>query len=241
MAGTKRRWLTTGSSTPNVAPSLERTCWRARIWANDEAEFSGEHVNFDSSWSWPKPVQPGGPKVLLGGAAGPKTIQDIVEFCDGWMPISGRHDLTGPIEEVRQAAEDAGRDPATLEFGQFGTPGKPDVLESLEAAGVSRAVVGSTRRTRYGPATTRLVHGVTEMTDSAGGVEMLDIFDDMGRHLGVKPRDQVHLAGDWHRVFHCQITTVRNDIPSLILQRLSQLKAAFPGLLDLQRRRSPLR
>ena len=38
-----------------------------------------------------------------------------------WMPISGRHDLTGPIEEVRQAAEDAGRDPATLEFGQFGT------------------------------------------------------------------------------------------------------------------------
>ena len=32
-------------------------------------------------------------------------------------------------------------------------------------------------------------------------------------------------------MFHCQITTVRNDIPSLILQRRSQLKAAFPGLL----------
>ena len=71
------------------------------------------------------------------------------------------------------------------------------------------------------------------MTDSAPGVEMLDIFDDMGRHLGVKPRDQVHLAGDWHRVFHCQITTIRNNVPSLILQRRSQSKAAFPGLLDL--------
>ena len=71
------------------------------------------------------------------------------------------------------------------------------------------------------------------MTDSAAGVEMLDIFDDMGRHLGVKPRDQVHSAGDWHRVFHCQITTVRDGVPSLILQRRSQLKAAFPGLLDL--------
>ena len=54
---------------------------------------------------------------------------------------SGRHDLTGPIQEVRQAAEDAGRDPETLEFGQFGTPGKPEVLESLEEAGVSRAVL----------------------------------------------------------------------------------------------------
>ena len=54
---------------------------------------------------------------------------------------SGRHDLEGPIQEVRQAAEDAGRDPATLEFGQFGTPGKAEVLESLEEAGVSRAVL----------------------------------------------------------------------------------------------------
>ena len=43
----------------------------------------------------------------------------------------------------------------------------------------------------------------------------------------------MHLAGDWHRVFHCQITTVRDGVPSLILQRRSQLKAAFPGLLDL--------
>lgn len=71
------------------------------------------------------------------------------------------------------------------------------------------------------------------MTDSAAGVEMLDIFDDMGRHLGVKPRNQVHLAGDWHRVFHCQITTVRDGVPSLVLQRRSKHKAAFPGLLDL--------
>ena len=71
------------------------------------------------------------------------------------------------------------------------------------------------------------------MTDSAVGVEMLDIFDDMGRHLGVKPRDQVHLAGDWHRVFHCQIATIRNGVPSLVLQRRSNAKAAFPGLLDI--------
>jgi hypothetical protein len=57
------------------------------------------------------------------------------------MPISGRHDFTGGIQDVRQAAEDAGRDPATLEFGEFGTPAKPEVLESLEAAGATRAVL----------------------------------------------------------------------------------------------------
>ena len=71
------------------------------------------------------------------------------------------------------------------------------------------------------------------MTDSAPGVEMLDIFDDLGRHLGIKPRDAVHQSGDWHKVFHCQIVTVRDGVPVLVLQRRSNHKAAFPGLLDL--------
>ncbi len=71
------------------------------------------------------------------------------------------------------------------------------------------------------------------MTDSAPGVEMLDVFDDMGRYLGVKPRDEVHQNGDWHRVFHCQIATMRSDVSTVVLQRRSDRKAAFPGLLDL--------
>ena len=71
------------------------------------------------------------------------------------------------------------------------------------------------------------------MTDSAPGVEMLDVFDDLGCHLGVKSRGAVHQAGDWHRVFHCQIAAIRNGVPVLVLQRRSNQKAAFPGLLDL--------
>jgi len=120
----------------------ERVLAMREIWTNDEAEFHGDHVDFSSSWSWPKPVQPGGPKVILGGSAGPKTIKDIVEFCDGWMPISGRYDLVGKIAEVRQAAEDAGRDPSEIEFGQFGTPPKPEIIEGLIDAGAERIVLG---------------------------------------------------------------------------------------------------
>ncbi|WP_419840951.1 LLM class F420-dependent oxidoreductase [Candidatus Poriferisodalis sp.] len=112
------------------------------LWTNDEAEFHGDWVNFDSSWAWPKPVQPGGPKVILGGAAGPKTIADIVEFCDGWMPISGRYDFSAPIGQIREAAVSAGRDPAEIEFGQFGTPAKPEILENLAELGCSRVVLG---------------------------------------------------------------------------------------------------
>ena len=120
----------------------ERILAMKEIWNNDEAEFHGEHVDFSSSWSWPKPDQAGGPPVILGGAAGPRTIADIVEFCDGWMPISGRYDMLGKINEINQACEEAGRDPSSIEYGQFGTPGKPEVLEQLAEAGVARVVLG---------------------------------------------------------------------------------------------------
>jgi probable F420-dependent oxidoreductase len=113
-----------------------------QLWTEDEAEYHGDYVDFSSSWSWPKPVQKPHPPVILGGSAGPKTIADIAEFCDGWMPISGRHEITSKFDEIRKAAADRGRDPDSIEFGVFGAPNKPDVLDDLAEAGLSRAVLG---------------------------------------------------------------------------------------------------
>ena len=55
----------------------------------DEAEFHGELVNFDPIWSWPKPIQRPGPPVILG-AHGPKALERVVNYCDGWIPIGVR-------------------------------------------------------------------------------------------------------------------------------------------------------
>ena len=67
---------------------------------------------------------------------------------------------------------------------------------------------------------------------SAG--EQLDIYDDTGRHVGIKGRDAVHRDGDWHQVFHVLIVRPGADRgPTVVLQRRSDAKAAFPGLIDL--------
>jgi probable F420-dependent oxidoreductase len=113
-----------------------------RLWTEDEAEFSGDYVRFEASWSWPKPVQQPHPPIILGGDAGPKTMRDIVEFCDGWMPIAGRHSFRDKTDELRRVAEEAGRDPDTIELALFLAPPKPDVLESLAELGIARAVLG---------------------------------------------------------------------------------------------------
>ena len=65
----------------------------------------------------PKPVQPGGPPVLLGGGA-PKALDRVGRLGDGWIS-SSRADpetIDVPITAVKDAARAAGRDPEALEF-----------------------------------------------------------------------------------------------------------------------------
>ncbi len=115
------------------------------LWTKDVASFEGEHVAFEPSWAWPKPVQRPHPPIILGGALGPRTIADIVEFCDGWMPIAGRHDLFSNIEKLRAAARDAGRE--DIELSVSGARIEPVELEWYAEVGVSRVVISIPPRT----------------------------------------------------------------------------------------------
>ncbi|MGH1492454.1 MAG: LLM class F420-dependent oxidoreductase [Acidimicrobiales bacterium] len=111
-----------------------------QLWTEDEASFSGEHVNFSPTWSWPKPTQTPHPPIIMGGAAGPKTAAHIAEFCDGWMPIGGRHALSG-WDEVQKACEAIGRDPKTVELSMFGAKASKEALDDLAEKGVVRAIL----------------------------------------------------------------------------------------------------
>jgi probable F420-dependent oxidoreductase len=120
----------------------ERVLAMRELWTKEEAEFHGDLVDFSPSWSWPKPVQSPHPPVLMGGAGGPVTFRHVVEYCDGWMPIHGRRDVLAKVPLLRQAAEEAGRDPSSIELGVFGCPARDDIIESYAEAGVSRVVLG---------------------------------------------------------------------------------------------------
>jgi probable F420-dependent oxidoreductase len=118
----------------------ERVLAMKRIWTEDDASFDGEHVKFEPIWSWPKPVQQPHPPVLIGGD-GPRTLQRVVEYGDGWIPIGGfrsPESLGHRIDELQRLAKEAGRGaiPVTL----FGASMKPEWLEAVIAAGVSRIV-----------------------------------------------------------------------------------------------------
>lgn len=75
------------------------------------------------------------------------------------------------------------------------------------------------------------------MTESVAGPgpddgELLDVVDPVsGRVLEQRSRGDVHRLGLWHQVFHCLV--VRPASGTVVLQRRSASKAAFPDLLDL--------
>ncbi len=119
----------------------ERILAMKKLWTEEEAEFHGEHVNFDKSWAHPKPVQTPHPPILMGGN-GKTTFDRVIEFCDGWMPIAGRpgSEPIDRIPELRRRATEAGRDPKSIPVTIFGA--KPDkaTVDRLAGAGVDRTV-----------------------------------------------------------------------------------------------------
>jgi len=95
------------------------------IWSNDAAEFHGKHVNFDPIWSYPKPVQDGGPPIWIG--ANTKWVFDrVAEYADGWMPIGGLG--TGNMERLKAACEARGRKVSDITLALFAAPPAIDPL-----------------------------------------------------------------------------------------------------------------
>jgi probable F420-dependent oxidoreductase len=106
------------------------------IWTQEEAEYHGEHVDFDPIWLWPKPVQEPHPPVLMGGT-GEKVLDRVLSFGDEWMPnrVRDPEALGERIEELRERA--GRRVPVTV----FGAKPERSFLERLDGVGVDRALV----------------------------------------------------------------------------------------------------
>jgi probable F420-dependent oxidoreductase len=104
------------------------------IWTMDQAEYHGEMVDFGPMWCWPKPVQKPHPPVLLGGS-GPKILERVVRYADGWMPNRG--DTVERIPELQEMARAAGRGPIPVSV--YPKPGA-DEIERMATAGVERCI-----------------------------------------------------------------------------------------------------
>lgn len=130
-----------------VVPSTRRALVREKVlamkglWRDEVAGFDGEHVRFEPSWSWPKPIQQPHPPILIGGGPGSALFRHIAEYATGWMPLAG----IGPSDvraALRAAAEEAGRDPDSVEIVPVWVRAEQSTLDHYSSVGITRVILG---------------------------------------------------------------------------------------------------
>jgi probable F420-dependent oxidoreductase len=139
-AGWNREEMENHGTDPGRRFSLMRERIEAMkaIWTEDEAEYHGEHVDFDPIWAWPKPAQKPHPPILVGGN-GERVLDRVAKYGDEWMPNVARDDidnLARRIGELQEKASAAGR--GAIPVSGFAAPHDPDTVKRLGEAGFSR-------------------------------------------------------------------------------------------------------
>jgi probable F420-dependent oxidoreductase len=82
-------------------------------WGPDPVAYKGRFYDIPESLIGPKPVQPNGPKILLGGNV-PVAIERAARIADGFNPVGTDPALRQNVARFRRAATEAGRNGAGL-------------------------------------------------------------------------------------------------------------------------------
>ena len=110
-----------------------------RLWADEAVTYDGEWHKITDAGLNPLPVNKSIP-IWLGGMA-PQVIDRVGRLADGWFPFANK-DLANQIEQVREVARTAGRDPDSIGIECI-VPTNTDVdrLKSLQEIGVSHVAM----------------------------------------------------------------------------------------------------
>jgi probable F420-dependent oxidoreductase len=109
------------------------------IWTKPESAYHGEFVHFDPMIARPKPVRQPYPPIHVGGAF-PHGARRAIRYGDGWIPTAGRGDIAEALPKFREMAQEAGRDPASIEVTLFGLGEDLDRVKRFAEMGVARVV-----------------------------------------------------------------------------------------------------
>ena len=105
------------------------------LWTNEPAEYHGNHVDFDSSYLRPKPVQKPHPPIYIGGDSD-ATVKRVIRHDAGW--ISNAFPADHLAKRIDQLRAGAGHD---VPLAQFGTPADPDYWRALEDLGYGQVAL----------------------------------------------------------------------------------------------------
>jgi F420-dependent oxidoreductase-like protein len=113
--------------------------WRTPV--GKTFDFDGRFYRLSDSPALPKPVQPGGPPIIVGGSGPRRTPRLAAQFAAEFnVPFHGPDENARLFAGVREACTEAGRDPASLVRSSTVTVcvGRDDAEVARRAAAIRR-------------------------------------------------------------------------------------------------------
>ncbi len=120
------------------------------MFTEERPSFAGTHYRIDRALNNPRPLQPGGPKILVGGGGELRTLRLVARHADMSHWFGSLADIKRKSEILDRYCEEEGRDPASITK----TMGSPVVL--VENEGQAKTVMERMppeRRVMFTPAT----------------------------------------------------------------------------------------
>jgi len=84
------------------------------MFTGDDVSFSGTYYRLDHARNLPRPVQPGGPKIMIGGGGEKRTLRLVARYADMCNVTGDVSTLARKIGVLRRHCAEVGRDPAEV-------------------------------------------------------------------------------------------------------------------------------
>ncbi len=84
------------------------------MFTGDDVSFTGTHYQIDHARNLPRPVQPGGPKIMIGVGGEKRTLRMVARYADMCNVTGDVATLTRKVSVLRGHCADVGRDPAEV-------------------------------------------------------------------------------------------------------------------------------
>ena len=103
---------------PPIRERMDRLDEALRIatsmFREEQPSFEGRFYRIDRALNVPRPVQPGGPRILIGGGGERRTLRLVARYADLSNWLGSLDDLKRKDEVLRRHCEAEGRDPETI-------------------------------------------------------------------------------------------------------------------------------
>jgi F420-dependent oxidoreductase-like protein len=157
-----------GYEWPSTAERFERLEDALQIcramFTQPRSTVHGRRDHVEGAFNIPQPVQPSGPKILIGGGGERKTLRLVAQYADMWNGFGDPDTIRHKVQVLADHCHDLGRDLGEIVKTRLGTL---IVTETAEEADARRAAFKEARGVDDAMLPSMLVCGTAEVVGNA--------------------------------------------------------------------------